>query len=860
VDARRASVLLALALLAAPPARAASDACPILAKGRWSDPATWPATGVPKAGACVTIPAGRTVWLDVSPPPLGGLVVEGELVFTCTDLELTSDRILVTGLLAAGSDEHAFHRRATITLTDRFGCSPERRTLAVEHSGHLRLVGRALRPSWTRLAETAPKGALELVLERAPFWEVGQQLVVASSDFAASQAEVRTIASVSGAKVGLAAPLEHTHWGAVEGRDVDGVGVEVRAEVGLLSRSIVVRGEAVPVPGAPTLAGHTILRHPRGPGSAPRAELAWVEFTNLGNEGQLGRYPLHFHQIGDALGSYVESCSVHDTHNRALSVHTTQNLRVEGNVAFANVGHAFYMEDDPAIGCTLRENLGLLTRAAPFPLLPSDAAPATFWLHNPANVVEDNAAAGSDGFGFWFAVEDGETTAPTSFRGNVAHSNADSGFYGDQRPQPESTAWYRDLVAWKNRRYGLWLRSFGASRIENFRGADNRGGIYVASEGFQFDLADYATGAHRLGRARTVVTRSLLIGESDNLGEATSCIEWKVGRSLPQRWSNAPESFRPPWDALTGVEIYDGLLGIEDTAFAHYRERDVATSACPNKSFVRAAGALAHVWYDSPWAVDPRNYVRGLAFVDAQRVHLRTPLGVHTLSCGPKVTDAGLSNTILQDLDGSLTGIARSVVFADNPFLMPPSGASFDPGWNAFVTAGPPSAPFAQLELYNLNELVGLPAAAALTFRSKSSGATFRCYGPLSADCPAPVRIPRYHANVVTGETYELLYDAGVPSERWARVLALTLQFTEPGRSVVVSLPILPPTTSALVEVNGKPAPLAPDLGTLLAGPANACFYDAAAQTLWVKIECEAAGRSRTLFEGLRTTFVVVSL
>jgi hypothetical protein len=184
--------------------------------------------------------------------------------------------------------------------------------------------------------------------------------------------------------------------------------------------------------------------------------------------------------------------------------------------------------------------------------------------------------------------------------------------------------------------------------------------------------------------------------------------------------------------------------------------------------------------------------------------------------------------------------------------------ATFDPEWNAYVAA--PGAPFAQLELYNLNELVSLPASAELTFRVRKTGAELRCFGPLTADCPAPERIPRYHANVITGETYELDYDAGVPRKRWARAFALTLQFSAPDQPVLVSLPVPAPTTTSFVEVNGVAAPLAPTLAALKAGPANTFFYDAAAEQLWIKLACEAGGSGTSVFDGLRTTFVVLSL
>jgi G8 domain-containing protein len=65
----------------APAAAAAADPAPAPRPAgpkvwRWSDPATWGGRA-PKAGAAVTIPKSRRVLLDVSPPPLKSLKVEG---------------------------------------------------------------------------------------------------------------------------------------------------------------------------------------------------------------------------------------------------------------------------------------------------------------------------------------------------------------------------------------------------------------------------------------------------------------------------------------------------------------------------------------------------------------------------------------------------------------------------------------------------------------------------------------------------------------------------------------------------------------------------------------------------------------
>ncbi|MGH9241516.1 MAG: G8 domain-containing protein, partial [Vicinamibacterales bacterium] len=72
----------------------------------WSDRATWPNGKVPVAGDKVTIAAGKAVVLDVSPPALGGLTVDGKLSFANNrDLELTTEWIMLHGELEIGTEK-----------------------------------------------------------------------------------------------------------------------------------------------------------------------------------------------------------------------------------------------------------------------------------------------------------------------------------------------------------------------------------------------------------------------------------------------------------------------------------------------------------------------------------------------------------------------------------------------------------------------------------------------------------------------------------------------------------------------------------------------------------------------------------
>jgi cell migration-inducing and hyaluronan-binding protein len=87
---------------------------------RWSDPASWPDGKVPRAGDAVTIARGRDIVLDVAPPALRSLTINGRLSFSDDrDIELKSEWIyLAGGALDIGSEASPHTHKATITLTD----------------------------------------------------------------------------------------------------------------------------------------------------------------------------------------------------------------------------------------------------------------------------------------------------------------------------------------------------------------------------------------------------------------------------------------------------------------------------------------------------------------------------------------------------------------------------------------------------------------------------------------------------------------------------------------------------------------------------------------------------------------------
>src|SRR5690606_2648643 len=218
-------------------AEAAADAAPVAAKTvRWSDPAAWPEGKVPAAGDAVTIARNMDVVLDVDPPALRSLTVDGKLRFANDrDVNLETEWIYLRGgELHIGSEDKPYTRKAVITLTDKFpgediNTMGDRGIMLMR--GKLSLHGDR-QHTWTKLASTADAGSTKIQVLDAWGWRKGDEIVLASTDFDPRQAEKRTITAVQGNSLTLDKPLEYMHFGQIT------FGVDQRGEVGLLTRNI----------------------------------------------------------------------------------------------------------------------------------------------------------------------------------------------------------------------------------------------------------------------------------------------------------------------------------------------------------------------------------------------------------------------------------------------------------------------------------------------------------------------------------------------------------------------------------------------------------------------------------------------
>mmetsp|Transcript_4311 Transcript_4311/g.10607 ORF Transcript_4311/g.10607 Transcript_4311/m.10607 type:complete len:3581 (-) Transcript_4311:97-10839(-) len=474
----------------------------------WSSPTTWGGLPPPREGESVSIPAGMHIILDVPRVPLlKAVVIQGVLEFKNDvpfDIEFNAHFVLVQdgGHLIVGKEgaNNHFKGKATIVLHGRrsdveapiYGT----KVLAVRR-GTLDLHGKPVVATWTRLAADAAQGANTLVVSKnVADWPVGSQIVVAPSSWSHLDAETHVITAVSyNANTGLstitlAGTLSTYHLGSWATDSGNTQVVDMRAEVGLLSRNVIFQGDDVHTQ-ADQLGAHIMLHDPDGQAVG---RIEHIEARNVGQAFRLGRYPIHYHLLGDVSTSYIRNSAIHHSFNRAVTIHGVTNLRVEGNVAYDVMGHTFFIEDGIETKNILRNNLAVLTRAS-HSLLDTDTTPASFWITNPDNTIEGNAAAGSERYGFWVDLPvhpSGPSSTSTvcpqgtpllSFSDNSAHSNGRYGLRVFDRhiPRQDPCNWgsapvqsvYRNFHSYRNVRTGLKSTDNGWLVFRNIFTADN---------------------------------------------------------------------------------------------------------------------------------------------------------------------------------------------------------------------------------------------------------------------------------------------------------------------------------------------------------------------------------------------------
>jgi hypothetical protein len=584
---------------------------------------------------------------------------------------------------------------------------------------------------WTRLAASASSNQSYIDLRVPVQWRPNDLIVIASTSWDQEESEAIRVENVTnnGYRVILQKPLKHEHLGdgwSEDGHEThlescipvnrsaeasmcatadltsDNRGLseaaclaaapgkcmyhsgrgwydtgdqieEYSAEVGLLTSNIRIGGD-MPLSKIEQF-GVQIVWHARGDNRAI-GRMSNVEVFNAGQGLKLGKYPIHFHLIGDVSQSYIRSVSVHHVFNRAIAIHGVQNLRVQDNFVFDSRGHAIFLEDGTETGHIIERNAVIVVRPV-WSLLLVDQSPSAFWIVNPDNIVRDNAATSSH-YGFWYRAlpkpdgvsgqeqaDDGQTICPQNtplgvFENNVAHSVGKYGLKlsqyfpsvngatcgaGEGRLAPtfSTPAMFDGLTVYRALFFGIWAENLVDLHFNNLRFADyGMGGFEpMSTNGL---LAQFA---------RTNLTNSLFVGTTSLVSNDDPRERgMRNNRGYRNRLASITGACTKPWDQcprqiskfLSVADFGEALDGLADASldnsYVHALHLPGTGSELRvmDTTFTRHQSTiLAAAWVSKE---------RGGYQTEFERMHMKNNERI--------VSWTGANSWILADLDGSL--------------------------------------------------------------------------------------------------------------------------------------------------------------------------------------------------------------
>ena len=551
----------------------------------WSSRFTWGGDEPPGEGELVIIGESQTVYFDTETPILKGIIIiGGALIFDDSqDVHLRAEYIIIAGngRLQIGSEAKPFTHKAIITMFGSvmslelpiFGS----KVIALRE-GTIEMHGMPVGVTWTQLETTSLAGSSEITVKDSVIWQVGSEIVIASTGNYLSQGqnEVRKITSVSnnGKTLTLDRALNFDHFSVVRtvGSGNNIRQLEIRAEVGLLTRNVVFQGnndeswtmlksaKACPNgfnPGEFAVQtcflgrygdelgsnefGATIMVHADPLKQISKQtvflKMSNIELFHVGQAFRLGRYPIHFHLNYEMPQSYVKECVIHQSFNRAVNIHGTNYVTVERNFIYNILGGAYFLEDGIEIGNVFKYNLAIFVKTSSS-LLNEDVTPAAFWVTNPNNTYMHNSVAGGTHFGWWYRIldrPDGPSFRPNycpkkiplgKFFNNTVHGVGRFGLWifpgytptvtGGCNDQTPSLAKFEHLTAYSSDKGAEWVMS-NSIQFSNFVSFDHHDvGIETKSIASHQTVHSSLRDTFFNEQRGTAILNSIIVGNSDS--------------------------------------------------------------------------------------------------------------------------------------------------------------------------------------------------------------------------------------------------------------------------------------------------------------------------------------------------------
>lgn len=856
------SAPLTFSVTSAGPFRALLDHVQIESLNEWGDTASWMGGVLPTDQDHVLIPDGVSLHFQGA-LTTKSLRVEGALT-AIGDTTLTTDWMAVKGAggrLEIGLPEAPFPWNFELVLagllTDPSIYNAGSKFLMAMDEGTIEMHG-LHKQSWTHLVATGLVADMTIEVKDAEQWQPGDQIFLTGSEgqdavfgFHYDFSETFSIHAISeildgNGDVGsylidlgtfedptVIDQLSELHHGGASSMWAVGdknLLLDQRAEVGVFTRNIVVRGteEEIVDPADGGLntgfGGHIMIMEGTCCAGAGVGRFSNVELTGLGQSRIVGRYPIHWHMVRDSgAGQYIRNSSIHHSFNRAITIHGTDELEVIDNTAYRTLGHAVFLEDGSEQDNIIRGNLVTAT-LRPEPgdeTIPSDNSindfqnrtPGAFWITNPRNTIEDNVASDTTGTGFWFvfprqvlglSAEVGhnagdapslldplidEASGEALIRRNVAHGCA-NGVDIHDGIHPEDSPTNPTIKKDDIRKSEPWNPPSSLAILSDFTIYSCDAAIYAGIgpaivpgtvEFRRFRFADNSVGA--LFASYDTVADSVFVADTQN----------DFYTSLPNLGSPGLQSYE-------AYRIYDGAGGITNCRFdgyiGLYRTLIGFNSAAERHPHHRFSGVTLTDSVSGGNATTPQ-----VEWFDFECSILNQPNCPELPDGQAPATFANNWGLVATDLDGSLFGAAGASLISNAPLMRvaehEASGAdtpwanpvflAFDPAFpgTAYQTQRPSHAYLTQRSYGFLKVRMNAASEAALSSPTPPAAYTtppiqYRRISdgldPVFDSTPA-IAAPFHQLPVILGEPFE----AGCPTPRRYIYVVNALPWAMPG-------------------------------------------------------------------------------
>ena len=319
---------------------------------------SWSSGKVPIISEEIEIPFVKRILLDIIPPFLSSITIDGELIFD----EMLEESILEVntiwvrkGRLIIGSQARAFPNKVDIllkgeTASKMYSISGMSSNKMIIVSGEVNIYGVIRYITSTRLLKPLSKGSNIIEISEGVNWKLGEEILI-SSDYDPEQNEIFAIVGTSLGKITLNDTIKFDHFGSPTSEIFADKNFDRRCIISTFSRDIRVMGVIEKdvywgghIKVIKYVENNNIFYGKMFLSNVEMKKLGKSQFSALTSMASIIIEPgidIVNHEKND-LKSRIYKCSLYFIISNAISIKSSQNVLIEENLIFKFAQYGIY--------------------------------------------------------------------------------------------------------------------------------------------------------------------------------------------------------------------------------------------------------------------------------------------------------------------------------------------------------------------------------------------------------------------------------------------------------------------------------------------------------------------------------------